>query len=71
MCREKAGVAVVYEDGKPTKVILDIGEYEELLARVEDIDDLKLLREIRRKPLSFRTLDEFLEAYPNPPSSPS
>ncbi len=51
---------VIYRDGKPAAVILDIAEYEELLERVEDLDDLRALRELRRKPLRFRSLDDYL-----------
>ena len=50
----------VYRDGKPVAVILDIDEYRELLERLEDIEDLKMLEEMRKKPLHFRELDDFL-----------
>ena len=39
-------------------VILDINEYRELLERLEDVEDLKLLEEMRKKPLHFRELEE-------------
>ncbi len=52
--------AIVYEDGKPSAVILDIDEYEELLERAEDVEDLQALQDMRRRPLEFRTLGEFL-----------
>lgn len=29
--------------GEPTAVILDIGEYQEMLERLEDMEDLKML----------------------------
>jgi PHD/YefM family antitoxin component YafN of YafNO toxin-antitoxin module len=57
---EKKTPEFVYRDGKPVAVILDINEYRELLERLEDVEDLKLLEEMRKKPLHFRELDEFL-----------
>jgi hypothetical protein len=55
---------LIYRDGKPAAVILDIAEYEELLERLEDADDLRALREIRQRPLRFRKLTDFLKEYP-------
>lgn len=60
MNRKRKSPAVVYEDGKPSAVILELEDYRELLERAEDIEDLKVLEEMRRKPLQFRSLDEFL-----------
>lgn len=54
---------VVYRDGKPAAVIIDIDEYQAMLERLEDVEDLKLLTEMRHKPLKFRKLAEFLEDY--------
>jgi len=51
---------VVYRDGKPAAVILDIAEYEELLERAEDLDDLRALRRMRERPLRFRSLSYVL-----------
>jgi hypothetical protein len=51
---------VVYRDGKPAAVILDIAEYEELLERAEDLDDLRALRRMRERPLRFRSLSDVL-----------
>ena len=51
---------IVLKDGKPARVILDIGDYEELLERVEDADDLKALAAMRRRPMKFREFDEYL-----------
>ena len=47
--------------GKPTAVILGIEEYRELLERVEDAEDLKTLKAMRKRPLKFRKLDDFLK----------
>jgi hypothetical protein len=52
---------IVLRDGKPAAVILDIGEYREMLERLEDVEDLKLLQEMRKRPLKFRPLDVFLK----------
>ena len=51
---------VIYRNGKPAAVILDIDRYEELLERVEDIDDLRALKEMRKRPVRFRWLEDFL-----------
>ncbi|MBC8872225.1 MAG: type II toxin-antitoxin system Phd/YefM family antitoxin [Planctomycetes bacterium] len=53
----------VVEDGEATAVILDIAEYEEMLERLEDAEDLAALQEMRKKPLRFRPLSEFLDEY--------
>lgn len=53
----------VLRDGKPAAVILDIDHYRELLERAQDTDDLKALRALRRRPVKFRRLDDFLKSY--------
>ncbi len=52
---------IVFKEGKPSAVILDIDEYREMLERLEDLEDLNMLREIREKPLKFRKLEDFLK----------
>jgi len=54
---------IVLRNGKPSAVILDIKEYEEVLERLEDADHLKALKAMRKKPLEFRRLEEFLKEY--------
>jgi PHD/YefM family antitoxin component YafN of YafNO toxin-antitoxin module len=54
---------IVFREGKPAAVILDIDEYQEMLERLEDMEDLMMLREMRKEPLRFRKLDEFLAEY--------
>ena len=54
---------LVMEDGEPAAVILDIEEYRDMLERLDDLDDLKALEEMRKKPLKFRKLDDFLAEY--------
>ncbi len=51
---------IVTRDGKAVSVILPIEDYEELLERAEDADDLAWLKDARSKPQSFRTLEAFL-----------
>jgi hypothetical protein len=40
---------------------LSIEEYGKLLERVEDAEDLKMLRTMRKRPLRFRKLEDFLK----------
>jgi PHD/YefM family antitoxin component YafN of YafNO toxin-antitoxin module len=40
---------IVLRDGKPAAVILDIDEYQEILERLKDKENLKALQEIRKK----------------------
>ena len=39
---------------------MDIEEYRALLEGVEDMEDLKMLRKMRKRPVKFRKLAEFL-----------
>ncbi len=41
-------------------VIVPIKDYEELLERAEDADDVAWLKQARRKPLQFRSLADYL-----------
>ncbi len=50
---------IVLRNGRPAAVILDIREYEELLERAEDPYDLARLRQMRAKPVRFKTIDAF------------
>lgn len=54
---------VVLRGGKPAAVIIDIDEYRDMLERLEDVEDLKMLEDMRKKPLKFRALDDFLKEY--------
>jgi len=51
---------IVTRNGKPVSVILPIKEYEELLERAEDSEDLVWLRRARRKKLHYRALEDYL-----------
>lgn len=54
---------IVFRNGKPTAIIVDIDEYREMLERLEDLEDLKLLDKMRQEPLRFRRLVDFLREY--------
>ena len=51
---------IIFRGGKPAAVIIDIDEYQEMLERMEDAEDLKILAEMRQKPLKFKRLEDFL-----------
>ena len=51
---------IVTRQGKPVSVIIPIKDYEELLERVEDTDDVAWLKQARRKPLHYRPLADYL-----------
>ena len=51
---------IIFRDGKPAAVVLDIDDYQEMLERLEDAEDLKALQEMRNKPLKFKKLEDFL-----------
>ncbi len=54
---------IVLKEGKPSAVILDIDEYRQMLERLEEFEDLNLLKEMRKRPLKFRKLEDFLKEY--------
>jgi hypothetical protein len=51
---------IVVRDGQPVAVMLDIDVYRDMLERLEDAEDLAVLAEMRREPLDFKCLDDFL-----------
>jgi PHD/YefM family antitoxin component YafN of YafNO toxin-antitoxin module len=51
---------IVTRKGKPVSVIIPIKDYEELLERVEDSDDVAWLKRVRRQPLHYRPLEDYL-----------
>lgn len=52
---------VVTRGGKPVSVILPIADYEELLERLEDAEDIAYLREVRKDKTEFRPFSEYLK----------
>lgn len=59
----KKAPEIILRNGKPAAVILDVEVYQEMLERLEDIEDLKMLAEMRNKTLKFKILEDFLEEY--------
>jgi PHD/YefM family antitoxin component YafN of YafNO toxin-antitoxin module len=51
---------IVTRKGKPVAVILPIKDYEELLERVEDAEDVAGLKHARSKKLQYRPLENYL-----------
>jgi antitoxin (DNA-binding transcriptional repressor) of toxin-antitoxin stability system len=51
---------IITRNGKPISVILPIQEYQELLERVEDAEDVVWLKKARKKGLKFRPLEEYI-----------
>jgi len=62
--RKRKDPEIVMRGGKPAAIILDIDEYRELLERVEDADDLKMLKQMRKRPLKLRKLEDVLKDFP-------
>lgn len=56
---------VIMKDGRPSAVIIDIGDYQELLDRLEDKEDLEDLEKIRKGGLQLRKFSDFLAEYEN------
>jgi antitoxin Phd_YefM of type II toxin-antitoxin system len=51
---------IVTRKGKPVSVILPIKDYQELLERAEDAEDVAWLKRARRKKVQYRPLEEYL-----------
>ena len=51
---------VITRVGKPVSVILSIKQYQEMLERLEDVEDLAWLKKSRSKPLRYRPLADVL-----------
>ena len=51
---------IVTRKGKPVSVILPLKDYEELLERAQDAEDVAWLKRARRKPLQYRPLEDYL-----------
>ncbi len=47
---------VVLKNGKPSAVILNIKDYQELLERAEDAEDLRYLNGLKKRTLKFRRI---------------
>ena len=51
---------IVTRKGKAVSVIIPIKDYQELLERLEDAEDVVWLKRARRKPLDYRPLEDYL-----------
>jgi len=51
---------ILTRNGKPGSVILPIKDYQELLERAEDAEDVAWLKRARRKKLHYRPLEHYL-----------
>ncbi|MCX8092521.1 MAG: type II toxin-antitoxin system Phd/YefM family antitoxin [Verrucomicrobiae bacterium] len=51
---------IVTRKGKPVSVIIPIEDYEEMLERLEDAEDMAWLKRARKRPLRYRPLEEYL-----------
>lgn len=60
---KKKPPGIVIRDSKPVAVILHIAEYQEILERLEDVEDLRMLQAMKKRPLHFRKLNEYLKEY--------
>ena len=58
--RKKAEPQVIYRKGRPASVILDIRQYERILERLEDWEDVEYLKALRKKPRQFISLEDYL-----------
>ena len=67
--RTRKDPEIVMRGGKPTAGILSIEEYRKLLEQAKDVQDLKTLKAIRKRPQKFRNLDGFIkDSADGPPS---
>lgn len=60
MKTKKPEPEIVTRKGKAVSVILPIEVYQEMIERLEDADDIAWLKQARKKPQSFRKLDDVL-----------
>lgn len=51
---------IITKKGKPVSVILPIKQYQEMLERLEDAEDVAWLKKARRRKLRYRPLEEVL-----------
>ena len=51
---------IVTRSGRPVSVIIPIKDYQELLERAEDSEDIAWLKRARRKKQHYRPLEEYV-----------
>jgi len=54
---------LVYRDDKQVAVIMDINDYNEILERLDDEEDIEYLRTVREKPPQYRSFNEYLSEH--------
>ena len=55
---------IITKKGKPVSVIPPIKQYQEMMERLEDAEDVAWLKRARRKKLHFRPLEDVLADLP-------
>ena len=53
---------IIFKNGRPEAVILDIKKYERLLEIAEDREDLAELKRTKKKRASFKQLKEYVKS---------
>ena len=54
--------AIILRDGKPSAVILELEDYEEMLERLQDYEDIAYIERIKKEGnLEFIPLEDFLK----------
>ena len=61
----KTNPQVIMKNGKPNAVIIDIRDYQDMLKRLEDKEDLAELHKMRKGRLHFRKFSDFLAEHSN------
>lgn len=61
MPRDPYKPQVIVKNGKPISVILAIDDYEALLEAVEQVDDLKAIRAMKKRDWKTISFDAYLE----------
>ena len=51
---------IITRNGKPVSVIIPLKEYQELLERAEDTEDVAWLKRARKSKQRYRPLEEYL-----------
>ena len=51
---------IILEDGKPKEVVLRLEDYEALLEQLEQVEDLRAIREMKDRDWDTITLEDYL-----------
>lgn len=52
---------IIFRDKKPVSVIIDIDEYNKLIEKLEDMEDVKYIKSLDKDSLSFRKFEDILK----------